>query len=331
MGTFYGHAVPGSLFLFLGLWNFRCSVINFLASPQSFAARVWHPMPLPGHWARMQLYAVVGGGSAYMITEVINLFMKSHAMLNSYEHLSVNNAFVVTYSVFLLHDTTRYLPFPKGTLHVIASVPYTCAAVMFFFHSTGHNGPIEARYHIFLVLLLAATALTLLLTGAFPRSFLLDTLSNLGIILDGAWLLVTGASLYSFMQPSHCCTSPTELDYKLVCEEHKWEHMGLAFAFVHLAMLVCLVLVLAVGFYALAALSAPSSSIDFIPGTDACTDGCNPSSAFVTSAAASAVVHPWTSDAVQLATKGQAVPMAAAVVDMQGEEASLLGDKELAE
>ncbi|CAI5963731.1 unnamed protein product [Closterium sp. NIES-64] len=54
----------------------------------------------------MQLYAVVGGGSAYMITEVINLFMKSHAMLNSYEHLSVNVAFVVTYSVFLLHDTT---------------------------------------------------------------------------------------------------------------------------------------------------------------------------------------------------------------------------------
>ncbi|CAI5503567.1 unnamed protein product [Closterium sp. Naga37s-1] len=241
------------------------------------------------------------------------------------QHLSVNVAFVVTYSVFLLHETTRYLPFPKGTLHIIASVPYTCAGVMFFFHSTGHNGPIEARYHIFLVLLLSATALTLLLTAAFPRSFLLDTLSNLGIILQGAWLLVTGASLYSFMQPSHCYTSPTKLDYKLVCEEHKWEHMGLAFAYVHLAMLICLVLVLAVGFYALAALNAPSSSIDFILGTDARTDGCNPSGAFVASAAASAVVHPWTSDA---ATKGQAMPMAAAVADVQGEEASLLGDKE---
>ncbi|CAI7795923.1 unnamed protein product [Closterium sp. NIES-53] len=308
MGTFYGHATPGCLLLVLGLWNFRCSVINFLASPQSFAARVWHPMPLPGHWARMQLYAVVGGGAAYLITEFINIFIQSYVLLNSYE---------VRMAV--------YLPFPKGTLHVIASVPYTCAAVMFFFHSTGHNGPIEARYHIFLVLLLSATALTLLLTAAFPRSFLLDTLSNLGIILQGAWLLVTGASLYSFMQPTHCYTSPTDQDYKLVCEEHKWEHMGLAFAYVHLAMLICLVLVLAVGFYALAALSAPSSSIDFILATDARTDGCNSSSAFVTSAIASAVVHPWTSD---VSMKGQAIPMAAAVVDVQGEEASLLSDKE---
>ncbi|CAI5484875.1 unnamed protein product [Closterium sp. Yama58-4] len=327
MGTFYGHATPGCLLLFLGLWNFRCSVLDFLASPQSFAARVWHPMPLPGHWARMQLYAVVGGGSAYMITELINIFIQSYVLLNSYEHLSANVVFVLTYGVLLLHDTTRYLPFPKGTLHIIASVPYTSAAVMFFFHSTGHNGPIEARYHIFLVLLISATALMLLLSAAFPKSFLLDTLSNLGIILQGAWLLVTGASLYGYMQPSHCHTDPTDQDYKLICEEHKWEHMGLAFAYVHLAMLICLVLVLTVAFYALAARNAPSNSIDFILGTNAPANSSNPSGAFVTSAASS-VVHPWPSEGAEIGKRGQATPMAAAIVDVEGEAVSLLGDKE---
>ncbi|CAI5471751.1 unnamed protein product [Closterium sp. Yama58-4] len=263
-----------------------------------------------------------------MITELINIFIQSYVLHNSYEHLSANVVFVLTYGVLLLHDSTRYLPFPKGTLHVLTSVPYISASVMFFFHSTGHNGPIEARYHIFLVLLISATALTLLLTAAFPRSFLLDTISNLGIILQGAWLLVTGASLYGYMQPSHCHTDPTDQDYKLICEEHMWEHVGLAFAYVHLAMLVCLVLVLAVGFYALAAWNAPSSSIDFILGTDAPADSRNRSGAFVTSAAASAVVHPWNPEGAEVGKRGQAMPVAAAIVNVEGEVASLLGDKE---
>ncbi|GJP29410.1 hypothetical protein CLOM_g16676 [Closterium sp. NIES-68] len=336
MGSFSGHVIPGSLILFLGLWNLRCSVISFLTSPRAFVARVWHPVPLPGHWARLQLYAVVGGGFAYMVSEFVHLFMLSRVQLNSYEHLSTNVAFVVAYSVLLVHASTKLLPFPRGTPQVIVAFPFTCAAVMFLFHSTAHHGPIEARYHLFIVPIAAATVLSLLLSAAFPTSFLLDILANVGVFLQGAWYWVTAAALYGYMQPPHCRTSPTEPDYKLVCEGDKWDHLGISLVYVHFAFLFSATVVALVGCYALAAQSAPSSSIDFILDSDAVPDGSSPCGLFAgAAAAASAVVHPWTSKGFAAEgaevdkSGGEAIAMAAAILDVEGEEeASLLGGKD---
>ncbi|CAI7796728.1 unnamed protein product [Closterium sp. NIES-54] len=108
MGSFAGHIIPGTLFLLVGLWHLRCSIKNYLAAPQAFVSRLWHPAPLPGHWARLELYIIVVGSFLDMALVELGVGTGFHPIENggvAPGHLNNFEASVI----ILRYGRTRYV------------------------------------------------------------------------------------------------------------------------------------------------------------------------------------------------------------------------------
>ncbi|CAI7849172.1 unnamed protein product [Closterium sp. NIES-53] len=116
MGSFAGHIIPGTLFLLVGLWHLRCSIKNYLAAPQAFVSRLWHPAPLPGHWARLELYIIVVGSFLDMALVELGVGTGFHPIenggvapghLNNFEHAAMLLMFFLLGCALLISETTR--------------------------------------------------------------------------------------------------------------------------------------------------------------------------------------------------------------------------------
>ena len=75
MGSFKGHALPGTLFLLVGLWRAWSSASRFAAAPAAFRVRAWNPVPCspssPSPLRLLELYVIAGGAFADMCVEVL--------------------------------------------------------------------------------------------------------------------------------------------------------------------------------------------------------------------------------------------------------------------
>ena len=71
MGSFKGHALPGTLFLLVGLWRAWSSASRFAAAPAAFRVRAWNPVPSSSPLRLLELYVIAGGAFADMCVEVL--------------------------------------------------------------------------------------------------------------------------------------------------------------------------------------------------------------------------------------------------------------------
>ncbi|GJP46445.1 hypothetical protein CLOM_g5730 [Closterium sp. NIES-68] len=279
MGSFEGHIIPGTLFLLVGLWHLRCGIKNYLAAPQAFVSRVWHPAPLPGHWSRLELYIIVAG--SFLDMTLVELGVGTGfrpienggvapGQLNNFEHASMLLMFFVLGCAVLVSETTSLLPLPQGACHIIAALAFLCEGLLFSLHSTAHHG-LEPRYHLLLALCIATCVACALLAAACPHSFLLDAVGSAAIAMQGLWFWQTAMSLYGPFIPSGCHLEPDTV----YCDSEASEHRGMALAVLQFIALLASTLVLALVYYGMAARTAPRSSLDYIRATHAvnCIEG----------------------------------------------------------
>jgi hypothetical protein len=116
MGSFIGHALPGTLFLLVGVWHIWSSLVRYLSNPKSFRVRVWNPVPgFDGKLEYLELYLVAGGAFIDMCIEVlysthlkffINGVLNPHHM-NDFEHGGMLLMFFIFGVVSLLSEKTR--------------------------------------------------------------------------------------------------------------------------------------------------------------------------------------------------------------------------------
>ena len=74
MGSFKGHALPGTLFLLVGLWRAWSAASRFAAAPSAFRVRAWNPVPCASSSSPLrllELYVIAGGALADMCVEVL--------------------------------------------------------------------------------------------------------------------------------------------------------------------------------------------------------------------------------------------------------------------
>lgn len=242
MGSFKGHVLPGSMFLLVGIWHLLNSITNYVVNPRSFRARAWHPARCFSGKARyLELYILLVGTFTDMCIE---FFYSTHLKftvngalntnhLNDFEHAAMLLMFFLFCVTVLVHETTRLLPLPEGSLFVIAAMAFTAEFLLFYFHSTNHHG-LEGRYHEILVLLIGLCIVCALLSGAYPESFPVDILSGMAITLQGAWFYFTAFTLYGPLMPEGCTDDRDEI----VCFADSFEARGEASAHIQLAVLV---------------------------------------------------------------------------------------------
>ncbi|KAL7263905.1 hypothetical protein ACSBR1_001956 [Camellia fascicularis] len=134
-----------------------------------------------------------------------NVRLSGQATLNALLHFS-SRALPLNLAVALPSRpprAERILPLPEGALCLIAATTFCVEYLLFYFHSTSHQG-LEGYYHLLLVLLIGFCILATV-TGAFlPTSFPVDFCSGIAITVQGLWFYQTTFTLYGRMMPDGC-------------------------------------------------------------------------------------------------------------------------------
>ncbi|XP_010538392.1 PREDICTED: transmembrane protein 45A [Tarenaya hassleriana] len=212
MGSFKGHALPGTLFLVVGVWHIWSSVVRYISNPSSFRVRVWNPVPgFNGKLKYLELYVVAIGAFIDMCIELLysthlkffvnGVLNPSH--MNDFEHSGMLLMFFIFGVVSLVSEKTRLLPLKQEALCLIAATAFTAEYILFFFHSTSHKG-LEGYYHLLLVLLIGLCVISSMAGSLFPTSFPLDLCNGIAITLQGLWFYQTAFTLYGPMMPDGC-------------------------------------------------------------------------------------------------------------------------------
>ncbi|XP_048565935.1 transmembrane protein 45A-like [Triticum urartu] len=259
MGSFKGHVLPGTLFLAVGAWHVWAAVARFAMDPAGFRLRVWNPVGSGGGALRhLELYVIAGGAFLDMCVEVLysthlHIFAPgggvNPAHLNDLEHGGMLLMFFLVGALALLSENTRYLPLTEGALSLLAATAFTAELLLFYFHSTTHQG-LEGYYHYLLVVLVGLCVASNVLGALLPASFPADLASGLLITLQGLWFYQTAFTLYGPMLPEGCHRDAAG---DIECHGHAAGERAEQLADFQLFAYVFLVFAYALGCYAVAA------------------------------------------------------------------------------
>ncbi|KAJ7943928.1 Transmembrane protein 45B [Quillaja saponaria] len=257
MGSFKGHALPGTLFLLVGVWHIWSAVVRYTSNPKTFRVRVWNPVPgFDGRLKYLELYVIAFGSFIDMCIELLysthlkffvdGVLNPSH--MNDFEHSGMLLMFFIFSAVSLISEKTRFLPLPEGALCLNAATAFSAEYLLFYFHSTSHKG-LEGYYHLILVFLVGLCILSAVAGALLPTSFPVDLCSGIAITLQGIWFYQTAFVLYGPMMPEGCRLN----DNNISCHAIESEVRGELLANVQLFIEVFGVLVAVVVSYGFAA------------------------------------------------------------------------------
>ncbi|XP_044978295.1 transmembrane protein 45A [Hordeum vulgare subsp. vulgare] len=258
MGSFKGHVLPGTLFLAVGAWHVWAAVARFATDPARFRLRVWNPVGGGGALRHLELYVVAGGAFLDMCVEVLysthlRIFAPgggvNPAHLNDLEHGGMLLMFFLFGALALLSQNTRYLPLTEAALCLLAATAFTAELMLFYFHSTTHQG-LEGYYHYLLVVLIGLCVASTVLGALLPASFPADLASGVLITLQGLWFYQTAFTLYGPMLPEGC---RRDAGAEIECHGHAAGERAEQLADFQLFTCVFLVFAYALGCYAVAA------------------------------------------------------------------------------
>ncbi|KXJ27546.1 Transmembrane protein 45B [Exaiptasia diaphana] len=164
MGSFRGHALPGSFYIVTSLW--------WLANVYRI-----HKLVPENSWV------LVGNGDE---------FVEKH--LNNYAHAAM-------YAVFMIWSVVETLQFYKITQlptcseHVFGSIALFVEGMLFFFHLEGRP-KLDQLLHSILYIIVFMSALVMLLEAWMKNSFLLQVIRSSLFLLQGNWFLQIAHSLH---------------------------------------------------------------------------------------------------------------------------------------
>ena len=213
MGSFEGHALPGSLFIIMGIWWLVYAVLDYTASfknPRRHHAkarssnyiRSWR-QPSSKRLKNVPIEPIfkVFGGTLGIVCELWEV--KFH-MVNDNNKFARPNKFAhsTMYSFFAFSGLVELLNYYKvthfscATEYGLLALSFTIEGMLFTFHLHGRD-EFDVRIHTMLYIVIYATAIVTLLEGCLPRfQRELFTMRTVFVLTQGTWFWEIAYTIY---------------------------------------------------------------------------------------------------------------------------------------
>ncbi|KAK7108713.1 hypothetical protein V1264_016397 [Littorina saxatilis] len=205
MGSFIGHAVPGSFFFLFGLWwliqvmrrHFLCRQTR-----QRFRSTLLYPVTC---CSGPRMREVTVEPFVKMVLSGCGIVVEIIGGTNHVSHRfdSIGNAQHITmYFFFALSGVFDLLAMkglaPEGTDYMGVAIALLVEGVLFKFHLFGRN-ELDVLIHTLLLYVIAFSALVVMLEAAYRKTALLPMLRAVMTMIQGTWFWALGIILYNPM------------------------------------------------------------------------------------------------------------------------------------
>ncbi|XP_064629806.1 transmembrane protein 45B-like [Lineus longissimus] len=203
MGSFGGHALPGSFFIIFGMWwTLQISVRYYRAryrkGPAYRSTATFLCSCLCGRLATWQIegFLKIFFTTVGLTGEIITGFNDKGEFQNigNGQHATMFFIFGLSGLVdILLHHKVSL---PKNFDYIVSLIAFAIEGILFNFHLHGRQ-PMDIQLHILLVYTIVANVITILTELRWPRNVLCAYARAYFVILQGTWFWQVGFILYN--------------------------------------------------------------------------------------------------------------------------------------
>ncbi|MED6120477.1 hypothetical protein PIB30_021146 [Stylosanthes scabra] len=201
MTTVLYHMMSSSALVSLGLYNLISTTRNYLKSPHTYAAKLFHPLPFPTTLLRhLPIYLTI-----------LSLFLSIiHQLILSFYPDPLLKGHTPVHRLTSLHSATLLLLFLLLSLLLLffsdsfdTSLLFALSSALFALHASSSSSAsslqtsaIEAHCLLVAARLSAIMSFLCLILAAMPKLFSADASLSAALILRGLWTFQTGLSLH---------------------------------------------------------------------------------------------------------------------------------------
>ncbi|KAL3221487.1 hypothetical protein MRX96_029384 [Rhipicephalus microplus] len=197
MGTFIGHAIPGTFLFIFGTWWTFAMWRNYIRSRQNkqpFACRCSYPVPcLSRKFSIEGILKIVtcSYGIASEARAITALGGTEDAAVT--QHKSMYAFYLLSGIVDVLYNAG--FPFPQHTDYVSLLLAVASEGLLFYFHVHGRP-PLDVMVHILLVYTIAAVVVCIIAEVCRPQSVLVSLGRAYFCLLQATWIWQIAFILY---------------------------------------------------------------------------------------------------------------------------------------
>ncbi|KAM7538946.1 hypothetical protein Aperf_G00000059038 [Anoplocephala perfoliata] len=212
MGTFAGHALPGSFFIMFGIWSTIFQLkkyyrrqkykLGFSAQPEpvyrnqmTTPVRFYEGRCCGGKEVPLDSYLKAICCAIGLIGEIYTGFKDGTFMyMVNAQHSTMYSMFLLA-GIFEVLNFYRVLKFPKCCDYFFNFLALVTEAILFAFHLHGRT-PTDVYVHTILIYALIILIVVGICEVVYPQSLLAGLVRSLIIIVEGTWFWQVGAILY---------------------------------------------------------------------------------------------------------------------------------------
>ncbi|KAM0954633.1 hypothetical protein ACFX2I_023074 [Malus domestica] len=208
--------MSSSALVSLGLYHMVATTRNHLKSPQSYAAKPYHPFPLsssssnlnppPHHRLRyLQLYAIIACLLVAVVHQTLTSFdadplLKGSTPVHRFTSLqSAASLFlflVLTLALLLSECAPSVLPLPSDLVFGLAAALFYLQSLVSWGAASVQTSDLQAKCDSVSGRITAVASGLCAVLACQPRVFVADVGLGAAMCLQGLWVLQTGLSLY---------------------------------------------------------------------------------------------------------------------------------------
>ncbi|KAL3221481.1 hypothetical protein MRX96_029380 [Rhipicephalus microplus] len=228
MGTFAGHALPGTFLFILGTWWAYGAWRNYVRSREHkrrYTCRAWYEIPCATRRICFEGIAKIVTCSIGVAGEVATAFKHGHfTEMGNAQHVSMYLFYLLSGLVDVM--TNCGFPFPPHTDYVTLLLAVTVEGLLFHFHLHGRPH-LDVLVHTLLVYTVAAEAACIIAEMCRPRSVFASLGRAYFCLLQATWFWQVGFILYSPLPAHPAWDVHSHMDMMLAASVFTWHMMAL--------------------------------------------------------------------------------------------------------